>query len=130
VDAMEVRSPAKCFEELVVWQRAHQLTLQVYHFTTSFPKFELYRMTSQLRRAAFSVPANIVEGFKKKGLMDKIRFLNIAQGSLEEAHYFLILAKDLNYGDPKLLLSQVDEVGKLLESYSNSIRRRKDGIRY
>ncbi|MDA2926621.1 four helix bundle protein [Acidobacteria bacterium AH-259-G07] len=62
-----------------------------------FPKFELYELRSQLRRAAISIPANIAEGFKKRGKGDKARFMNIAQGSLEETRYYLILARDLGY---------------------------------
>jgi four helix bundle protein len=65
----------------------------------SLPKHELFGLTSQLRRAAVSVPANFAEGFKKRGLADKVRFYNIAQGSLEECRYYLILARDLRYGD-------------------------------
>ena len=72
-------------------------------------------------RAAISVPANIAEGFKKKGKADKARFLNIAQGSLEECRYYFILANDLNYGDSSKLLFQLDEASKLLDSYSRTI---------
>ncbi len=78
-------------------------------------------MTSQARRAAISIAANIAEGFKKKGRPDKARYLNIAQGSLEECRYYLILAKDLQYGDTSCLMSQLEEVSKLLESYISSI---------
>ena len=114
-------APAKSFEQLIVWQKAHQFVLGVYRFTDNFPRREVYGLTSQLRRAAVSIPANIVEGFKKRGRADKVRFLNIAQGSLEECRYYLILAKDLNYGDIFLLNSQLEEVSKLLESYSAKI---------
>ncbi|WP_416212204.1 four helix bundle protein [Nostoc sp. DedSLP03] len=71
----------------------------VYQFTGQFPKSEIYGLTSQFRRAAISIAANIAEGFKKKGAADKVRFLNIAQGSLEECRYYLILSKDLDYGE-------------------------------
>jgi four helix bundle protein len=74
-----------------------------------------------LRRAAISIPANIAEGFKKKGKADKTRFMNIAQGSLEECRYYLILAKDLGYGNTPELMPQIEEVSKLLEAYSSSI---------
>lgn len=81
----------------------------------------MYGLTSQLRRAAVSIPANIAEGFKKKTPADKLCFLNIAQGSLEECRYYLILAKDLEYGETLNLTYQTEEVSKLLTAYSNSI---------
>jgi four helix bundle protein len=105
----------------VVWQKAHQFVLAVYGFTETFPNRERYGLTSQLRRAAISIPANIAEGFKKRGHNDKARFLNIAQGSLEECRYYLILAKDLDYGDSENLQCQIEEVSKLLESYTSKI---------
>lgn len=115
------RAPARCFQDLVVWQEAHLFVLDVYKLTEQFPKTEVYGLTSQLRRAAVSVPANIAEGFRKKGRADKSRFLNIAQGSLEEARYYLILARDLGYGDPTELMARAEEVSKLLDAYSRSI---------
>lgn len=81
----------------------------------------MYGLTSQLRRAAISIPANIAEGFKKRGPADKLRFLNIAEGSLEECRYYLILAKDLNYGETSILMTQLEEVSRLLIGYSKSI---------
>jgi four helix bundle protein len=120
---MATRPPARCFEDLIVWQKAHQFVLAVYRFTESFPKSELYGLTSQLRRAAVSIPANIAEGFKKKGRADKARFMNIAQGSLEESRYYLILSRDLGYGDSSGLNSQLEEVNKLLEAYSSATLR-------
>ena len=76
--------PARTFEDLIVWQKAYQFVLALYRTTDSFPKREIYGMTSQMRRAAISVPANIAEGFKKRGKLDKARFMNMAQGSIEE----------------------------------------------
>ncbi len=116
-----MREPAKSFVDLIVWQKAHNLVLAIYKFSENFPKSETYGLTSQLRRSAVSVPANIAEGFKKKGKRDKLRFLNIAQGSLEETRYYLILARDLRYGDPADLMKLVEEVGKLLGGYSKGI---------
>ena len=113
--------PAKSFEELLVWQKAHQFVLAVYKLTDNFPKHELYGLTSQLRRAAVSVPANIAEGFKKRGKSDKARSFNIAQGSLEECRYYLILARDLEYGDSQALMPQLEEVSKMLDRYSSVI---------
>ena len=114
-------APAKSFEQLIVWQKAHQFVLGIYQLTDNFPHTEIYGLTSQLRRAAVSIPANIAEGFKKRGRADKVRFLNIAQGSLEECRYYLILAKDLNYGDTGKLQLQLEELSKLLEAYSAKI---------
>jgi four helix bundle protein len=116
------RTPAKSFEDLVVWQKAHQFVLMTYRFSDEFPRRETYGLTSQLRRAAVSIPANISEGFKKKGRADKARFLNIAQGSVEECRYYLILARDLGYGDGAELKRILEEVSKLLEAYSSAIR--------
>lgn len=115
------RMPARDFQDLIVWRKAHQFVLSIYRFTKNFPKNEMYGLTSQFRRAAVSIPANIAEGFKKKTKPDKVRYMNIAQGSLEECRYYLIVAKDLDYGDTSQLMPQLEEVSKLLESYSSSI---------
>jgi four helix bundle protein len=84
------------FQQLNVWQEGHELVLAIYEITRGFPSEERFGLVSQMRRAAVSIPANIAEGFKRRGIRDKIRFYNIAEGSLEETKYFLILAKDLN----------------------------------
>jgi len=89
----------KGFRKLIVWQRAHQLSLMVYKFTEKFPKNEIYGLTSQLRRAAVSVAANIAEGYGYGRKGQTGRFLDIAQGSLSEVEYYLILSLDLNYID-------------------------------
>ena len=115
------RLPARSFQDLIVWQKAHQLVLGVYRLSKGFPREEIYGLTSQFRRAAVSIPANIAEGFKKRGRPDKVRFMNIAQGSLEECRYYLILTKDLNYGETPKLFAQLDEVSKLLASYCAAI---------
>ncbi len=115
------RPPAKAFTDLVVWQKAHAFVLAAYRVTDAFPKSELYGLTSQFRRAAVSIAANIAEGFKKRSPSDKARFLNIAQGSLEECQYYLILAKDLGFADTTTLRPQLDEVAKLLEAYASAI---------
>ena len=117
------REKAQKFTDLIVWQRAHKFVLSVYRLTSGFPREEVYGLTSQLRRAAVSIAANIAEGFKKTGAADKIRFLNISQGSLEECRYYLILANDLGYGSTGKLQEQVDEVAKLLAAYSNAVKR-------
>ena len=94
----------------------------MYRLSKSFPREELYGLTSQFRRAAVSVPANIAEGFKKRGRADKVRFMNIAEGSLEECRYYLILTEDLDYGSAANLRDQLEEVSKLLCSYSTAVR--------
>jgi four helix bundle protein len=120
---MEIRKPAQSFKDLVVWQKAHQLVLGVYKASKNFPREEVYVLTSQMRRSSISVAANIAEGFKKKSSAEKLRFLNIAQGSLSETEYYLILCQDLEYGDTKTLLTACVEVGKILEKYMQAIRK-------
>ena len=115
------RTAARSFEDLVVWQKAHAWVLLVYRMSEGFPAKENYALTSQLRRAAMSVPANIAEGFKKRGTRDKLRFFNIAQGSLEESRYFLILARDLGYADIGDAYAKLEEVSRLLEAYHRTI---------
>ena len=105
----------------MVWHKAHQFVLSVYRLSQTFPRCETYGLSSQFRRAAVSIPANIAEGFKKRGRADKVRFLNIAQGSLEECRYYLILTKDLEYGNVTELRQLIGEVSKLLEAYSGAI---------
>jgi four helix bundle protein len=116
------REPAKSFRDLIVWQRAHELVLMVYKVTKEFPKDEMYGLTSQFRRAAVSVAANIAEGFKKKSDADKIRIYNISQGSLSEAEYYGILSHDLSYGNMELIMEKTSEVGRLLDSYMKAIK--------
>jgi len=116
------REPAKRFEELVVWQKAHQLVLRIYRLTMEFPKHETYGLMSQMRRAAVSVPANIAEGFKKRGRPDKARVLNIAQASLEEVRYYFILSKDLGYLPAKTDVNDVEEVARMLGAYTSTVQ--------
>lgn len=111
------REKAKSFKDLVVWQKAHEFVLAVYRLTGSFPKEETYGLTSQLRRAAVSVAANIVEGFGKKTSSDKLRFLNYSQGSIEECRYYLLLGSDLGYGGSEEYEAKAEEVSKLLNGY-------------
>lgn len=115
------RTPARSFEDLLVWQKAHALVLEVYRLSDQFPTKESFGLTSQLRRAAFSVPANIAEGFKKRGVRDKLRFFNIAQGSLEECRYYFILVRDLGYGNAADASAMLSEVSRLLDAYHRTI---------
>ena len=112
---------AKTFQDLLAWRKSHAFVLEVYRFSAQFPKAEAYGLTSQIRRAAVSIPASIAEGFKRRGKAEKARFLNIAHASLEECRYYLILSKDLGYADPEDATAMSEEVSRLLESYSNAI---------
>lgn len=116
------RSAARTFEDLIVWQKAHAFVLGVYAETAVFPKIELYGLSSQMRRAAVSIPANIAEGFRRRGRADKVRMLNIAQGSIEECRYYLILARDLGYSrNGEQLAETLTEVSKMLDAYTKAI---------
>src|ERR1044072_4416049 len=112
---------ARSFRDLVVWQKAHEFVLAVYRLTESFPDREKFGLTHQMRRAAVSIPANIAEGFGKRSQAEKARFLNIAEGSLEESRYYLILAQDLGYGKTKSLMGTLEEPSRLLNSYARAI---------
>jgi four helix bundle protein len=115
--------PAKSFEDLIVWQKAHQFVLAIYALTESFPRSELFGLTSQMRRVGISIPSNIAEGFKKRSTKEKVHLLNVAQASLEESQYYLILTRDLRYGDTGQLRPNLDEISRILESYVKGIER-------
>ena len=103
------------FEQLEVWKAAHKLVLDVYKTTQKFPTEERYGLVSQMRRAGVSVPANIAEGFKRRGRADKAHFYNIAQASLEELRYYFILCRDLEYPIFDAGMGErTDQVGKML----------------
>lgn len=114
------RMPAKSFQDLIVWQKAHQFVLSVYHYSDYFPQKEISGLSAQFRRAAIAIAARIAEGFKEKDLADKSRSLSEAQRSLEECRYYLVLAKDLGYGDNPEMLPQLEEVSDLLEQYTTA----------
>ena len=113
---------ARSFEDIDIWKKAHQFVLDVYRLTEAFPKHELFCLTSQLRRAAISIPANFAEGFRKPSKREKYRFYSISLGSLEECRYYLRLASDLGYGKTDELRSHLEEVSKMLTSYAAKIR--------
>ena len=94
---MRIKEKIANFEDLYVWQKAHKMALLIYKITKDFPVEEKYGLTSQMRRAAVSIAANIAEGFKKRSRRDKMNFYNISQGSLSELEYYLILTEDLGY---------------------------------
>ena len=112
---------AVSFQQLLVWQKAHQFVLLVYKTTELYLQKEMFGLTSQFRRAAISIAANMAEGYKKKGYKNKIHFFNIAQGSLEECKYYIILSKDLNYPSDSELEILSEEISKLLAGYIKSI---------
>jgi four helix bundle protein len=108
----------------MAWQKAHAFVLSVYRITKHFPDDERYGLTSQFRRAAISIEANIAEGYKKLSKADKLRFLNIAQGSLEECRDYIILSRDLSYineDEMHILYNDVETASKLLNGYCRGI---------
>jgi four helix bundle protein len=110
----------KSFRNLKVWEISHQLVLEIYDSNINFPFNERYGIETQLKRAAVSVPANIAEGYKRQHDKELINFLSIAQGSLSEVEYYLILIKDLGYIDESVfnkLISKVEVIDKMLESF-------------
>ena len=119
--SMAISKPARTFQDLLVGQKAHEFVLGIYTITTGFPRQETYGLSLQMRRAAVSIPANIAEGFRRRGKADKARFMNIAEGSVEECRYFLILAKDLGYRDTQKLSAALEEVSRLLGAYTSAI---------
>jgi four helix bundle protein len=118
---MSERSPARSFRDLLVWPKAHAFVLGVYRYTEAFPEREKYGLAHQFRRAAVSIPANIAEGFGKRSQPEKARFLNMAEGSVEECRYYLILSQDLGYGQSESLMSALEETSKLLKAYTRAI---------
>jgi four helix bundle protein len=117
------------FKDIYAWQKAHAFVVMVYQATKDFPSFERYGLCSQFQRAAVSIPANIAEGYRKDGMADKLRFLNIAQGSLEECRYYILLSYDLNYIDNNLynvMNASIEETSKLLNAYYRGIKERND----
>ena len=122
---MENKDPVQSFRDLRVWKKAHELALLIYKETNSFPKEEIYGLTSQIRRAAVSTAANIAEGWKRKYRNDRSHFLNMAEGSNEEVRYFVILSRDLGYlPDPNAntALDLADQVGAMLYGLIRSIK--------
>jgi four helix bundle protein len=118
-------SEIKGFEDLKVWEKSHDLVLEVYKVTQLFPTNEKFGLTSQIRRSAVSVAANIAEGSKRQHLKEYIQMLYIAQGSLSETNYYLLLARDLKYiNDIKYqeFFDQSEEIGKMLSGLINSLK--------
>ncbi len=112
------------FQNIYAWQKAHDFILLVYKTTKHFPEEERFGLTSQFRRAAISIGANIAEGYKKLSKADKLRFMNISEGSMAECMNYIILSKDLGYINDEeylLLSSNIENAGRLLTAYCNGI---------
>jgi four helix bundle protein len=123
-DKGQMFEPSKNFTDLIVWQKAHEFVLETYKVTRDFPMEERSALCTQFQRAAVSIPANIAEGYKKLSKADKLRFLNISQGSLEECRYYIILSRDLSYINNNTyneLIGSLEETSKLLNSYIRGV---------
>ena len=119
----------KDFKELKIWKRSHKLTIDIYRATQKFPKEELYGLTSQIRRAASSIPTNIAEGCGRRTNAELANFLNIASGSASEVEYELLLAKDMDYIDDvqyQLFANEVREIRSMLSAYMTKVRNAKN----
>lgn len=115
----------KDFRQLSIWQRSHQLTLAVYKLTKGFPKDELYGLTSQLRRATASIPANIAEGCGSDSEAELKRFLDIAHGSAAEADYHMLLAHELGYlttSDYTPLAKEISEIKRMIGAFARKLK--------
>ena len=120
----ETREMTYKFENVIAWQKAHQFVLAVYRITKDFPPEEIYGLTSQFRRAAVSIEANIAEGYKKLSKADKLRFMNISQGSIEECRDYILLSRDLLYINEQQFLelyNLLEDASKMLYLYCNGI---------
>ncbi len=117
-----VRAPARSYSDLDVWRNAHAFVLDTYRFTKEFPSDERFGLTSQFRRAAVSIPANIAEGFRRYTSADKARFMNTAEASADECDYYCILAKDLGYGETDMLRKSLGSIRAQLASYIRKLR--------
>jgi four helix bundle protein len=114
------------FRNLQVWEKAHALALNVYKATASFPKEELYGLTSQIRRSSTSIPTNIAEGSGRNGDAELARFISIGMGSASELEYQLLLAHDLNYLDQETytkLHEKATEVKRMLAGFIKTLKK-------
>jgi four helix bundle protein len=115
----------KSFRELEVWQKSHRVVLEIYRVTSSFPKEERFGIVSQLRRAAYSIPANIAEGFGRRSTKELIQCLAIANGSLEEVRYFIFLSSDLGYlrnEESQNLDFQLNSVAQMISALGRALK--------
>jgi len=117
------------WRDLEVWKKSHLLTIQIYRLTKDFPKEERYGLTSQIQRAAYSVPLNIVEGHSRRTTKEFLQFLHIARGSLEELRYLIVLCSEINYvtnAEKDKLDAMASEISCMLNAFIKSLRK-KDG---
>lgn len=116
-------SVIKTFNDLTVWQKAHEFVLCIYKITKDFPSEEKFALVQQIRRAVVSIASNIVEGFQRNSIKESLRFYNIADASLEEVKYQLLIAKDLNYLPEPIYNYAFDlakQVGRMLHYWVES----------
>ena len=119
---------SKSFREVMAWQKAHAFVLAFYKTKRYFPEDEKFALVPQFQRAAVSIAANIAEGYKKVSKADKLRFFNIAQGSLEECRYYIILSHDVGYYPQDVandMWAKIEEAAITLHSYCEAIKANK-----
>ena len=119
---------SKTFREVLAWQRAHEFVLAFYKTKKYYPEDEKFALVPQFQRAAVSIAANIAEGYKKLSQADKLRFFNIAQGSLEECRYYIILAHDVGYYSDEVandLWAKIEEASTVLNAYCKAVKEAK-----
>jgi four helix bundle protein len=119
--------PVKDFRELIVWQKAMDLVAHAYRTTAHFPREEIYGLTSQIRRAAVSIPSNIAEGQARNTTRDFLQFLAIAYGSLKELETQILIAERLGYINSEskdVLIASTTEVARLISGLANSLKKR------
>ncbi len=122
---MKNKQGVESWKDLEVWQKAHQLVLEVYRLTKVFPSEERYRLVDQLCRASASIPTNIAEGKGRNSLKEYLQFLSIAKGSIEETKYLLLLSRDLGYLDEPTYYSisdNYDEIARMINGLIKSLR--------
>ena len=115
------------FKEVVAWQKAHAFVLETYKTCATFPNYERFGLCSQFQRAAVSIAANIAEGYRRTSMQEKLRFLNISQGSLEECRYYILLAYDLHYIDDNtynIMNVSIEDVSRMLNAYYRGLKER------
>ena len=115
------------FKEVIAWQKAHEFVLQTYRVCAAFPNYERFGLCSQFQRAAVSIAANIAEGYRRTSMQEKLRFLNISQGSVEECRYYILLAHDLNYIDENtynIMNVSIEDASRMLNAYYRGLKER------